>query len=238
MKFGICCSPERGHEYLDAGFDYVEMPAAVLAGDPRAYGDLPVEVTNVFFPGTVRLIGADPGPYREHARKVIEAAAGYGVSVMVLGSGTARTAPDGFDPTEAERIFVDIAAELNEMAAPFGIRVAPESLTRNETNVGNILGPFARALVARGLPYTADAYHVLHQGDDPVDWAYEMPVPPAHVHFASKARRTFEPDDPTLEPFFDRLKELGYDERISFEGNLEVPAGVVVSWLQKRLRVF
>ena len=236
MRFGICCSPDRGSEYLEAGFDYVELPAVALANDPGAYGNLRVDVTNVFFPGSIHLIGSDPTPYRGHAKKVIEAAATYGVSIMVLGSGGSRRAPPETTPQDAEKAFIDVAAELDSMAQAHGIRVCPESLNKSETNVGNDLGLLARALNANGLNYTADAYHVLRECGASPNWEDQLPHPPAHVHFASVSKRTFEPDDPMLVPFFDRLQALSYNGRISFEGGLDgVPAAQLLRWLRDRL---
>ena len=51
MKFGVCCSLEDVPVVLGAGFDYVELGASSLSDDPSVYKGLPVEATNLFFPG-------------------------------------------------------------------------------------------------------------------------------------------------------------------------------------------
>ena len=138
---------------------------------------------------------------------------------MVLGSGGARRAPAVGQEWEDD--FVEVAAALDEFAKVHGIRVVPESLNKSETNVGNDLEKLARSLHARGLGYTADAYHVLREEGVSPDWEKQIPFAPAHVHFASYERKVPQPDDRMLEPFFKRLKALGYRGRVSFEGSLE-----------------
>jgi sugar phosphate isomerase/epimerase len=200
----------------------------LLAGDQNAFAGLTVPVTNVFFPGSIKLFGPEKTPYLEYARMVIARAAAAGVRLMVLGSGASRTAPAGLDPLESEAQFVSIAEELDGIAQSHGMRIAPESLGREETNVGTDLGRLARALNERGVGYTADAFHVLREwrkeSSDPAPstdfWREKLPFPPSHVHFASERARTLEPDDPHLVGFFSRLRELGYDGRVSFEGEL------------------
>lgn len=145
---------------------------------------------------------------------------------MVVGSGGARRSPEGTDPSQAEAEFVSIAAEIQEMARPFGIVIAPESLNRSETNVGNDLAAFATALVAAGSGYTADSYHVLYEwradggsepATDPEFFAQQMPTKPDHVHLASAERVLPRGDDPELQAFAAQLRELGYDGRVSLE---------------------
>ncbi len=228
VRFGICCSPDQAVRFAGSGFDYVELPAVTLAQDPQAFAGLPVPVTNVFFPGSIKLYGEDREAYLAHARTVIPRAAEAGVRIMVLGSGASRKAPEGMDISVAESAFIDVAVELNEVARAHGVRIAPESLGREETNVGNDLGNLARSLRDRGLGYTADAYHVLREwrasdsssaAPSAEMWRDQLPFAPTHVHFASERARTLEPGDPHLTGFFQRLREVGYDGRVSFEGD-------------------
>jgi D-psicose/D-tagatose/L-ribulose 3-epimerase len=206
MRLGLCCGPSEGPAALAAGYDYVEYPAA--ANEPS-------ETTNLFFPPDVRL-------YEEGLKRgipIVEAAAGRGVRVMVLGSGGVRRAPAGMDDAEAR--FVEIAAELDRFARTLGLRVAPESLNPAETNVGTSLPDLARALAASGAPYTADSYHALVETGSPeadlAFWREQIPLAPLHVHFAPLDRSVPRGDEPSLRSFFARLRELGYDGRASLE---------------------
>jgi sugar phosphate isomerase/epimerase len=212
-------------EALDVGFDYVELGASSLLDNRAGYAEIRPEATNLFFRGDMRLHGVDHHDYLSYAREVVSAAAEVGVRVMVIGSGAARKAPDGFDIEEAEGAFLRIAAEIAEIAEPLGIVIAPESLNRSETNVGNDLGRLATELRTLQVAYTADSYHVISEwvfeGNEapvPIDhWRDQIPFLPAHVHIGGRDRVDPLPDDPDLQGFVKRLYELGYDGRLSLE---------------------
>jgi hypothetical protein len=101
------------------------------------------------------------------------------------------------------------------------VEIAPESLRREETNVGNYLGDLARMLQFKGIGYTADAYHLLHQPgaspDDPDFWRAEMPYAPLHVHISTSDRTWRVSEERDLKMFSMRLLELGYGGRVSLE---------------------
>jgi sugar phosphate isomerase/epimerase len=215
MRLGICCPIEKSEDFLAAGFDYVELPAVQILQAERS---VRAEVSNVFFPGTISFFGPDQAGWLSVGRRTIESAASAGVKLMVLGSGGSRRAPEA--GPESEQHFIDVAFALNEIAQGFGIEVAPESLNKSETNVGNDLGQLSALLAERRLGYAADAYHVLQEEGPTPDWEQQLPYRPSHVHFASLARNVPEADDPMIQSFFDRLKALNYIGRVSFEGNL------------------
>jgi sugar phosphate isomerase/epimerase len=226
MKFGVCCTLEEAPIVLNAGFDYVELGASSLSEDASIYKDLPVEATNLFFPGTVKLFGPNATPYLEIARSTVDRAAAIGVKLMVIGSGASRTAPDGTDRSIAEKEFLLVAAAVTDHAKQYGITIAPESLNRSETNIGNDLACLAEYLRWSGVGYTADSYHVLYEWhedfpneDAPSDehWAAQVPFLPSHVHIADLPRFAPKPSDPMVKGFAKRLLDLGYDGRVSLE---------------------
>ncbi|MFQ3668316.1 MAG: TIM barrel protein [Fimbriimonadaceae bacterium] len=235
MRIGICGGPEVARPAIDAGFDYVELPVQLLRGtsddfDAAPYADLNWESANLFFPGSFRIYGPDADDWRRYARRVAERAARLGIRVLVLGGGGIRRAPAGVEPAAAEAEFVETAATLHSIAWEFGVAVAPESLNRTETDVGNSLPDLAAALAAKGTPYTADAYHVLREWDlggrhgdpsAPEFWRSQIPHAPAHCHLADRTRNLPSLDDPPILAFLRRLVELGYDRRVS----LEAPVG-------------
>jgi len=229
MKYGICGGLDLAPRALAAGFDYVEVSASGFAlredFDPDEYRAAHAEASNLFFPGTIHLFGAEKTPYQEYVERVVGRAAEIGISVMVIGSGGSRRAPDGIDVDEANRGFVEVAGFVQDVAKRYGIVVAPESLNRSETNVGNDLESLARALQARGVGYTADSYHVLYEwaaeggegAPSAEHWREQVPFLPSHVHVGDLPRNAPEPGDPMIEGFATRLRELGYDGRISLE---------------------
>src|SRR5690242_299637 len=112
MRFGVCCSLNQALQVIEAGFDYVELPAGQLFGGPEGpdrekLEGIPVEATNLFVAGDLKLVGPDQGDVRGYAEKVIQRAALAGVKVMVIGSGAARRSPAGYDLDAAEGDFIE-----------------------------------------------------------------------------------------------------------------------------------
>jgi hypothetical protein len=236
MKVGICTSLEKAPLAVDAGFDYVELAVSEMMArdpwDPSAYIGLPIEVCNLFFPGGVQLFPADPVdqfdimPYIFEARKRLT---DVGVVIGVVGSGNQRRCPPDMDPGNAER---KLAFWLQTGMMVSGKTLfAPESLERSETNVGCNCASFCRNLKDIRLGYTADAYHLLKEWDadgreGALDypsadyWTDQMPHKPMHLHLAQLEGRLYpQVGDPMLVGFFARLREIGYDERVSLECN-------------------
>ncbi len=86
----------------------------------------------------------------------------------------------------------------------------------------------ARLLHERGVEYTADSFHVLkewdfeHPGTVPTaeHWVEQIPFKPAHIHIGDLPRNYPKADDPMMQGFAKRLREVGYDGRISLECSL------------------
>lgn len=223
MKFGVCADVAEASVIRDAGFDYVEVGASGFGGfdgdwEQAKYADVPILATNLFFDGRIKLFGEGRTPYREYAERTIARAASLGIPVMVIGSGASRRDRDG------DSGFVDVVAELSEIAKPVGITLAPESLNRTETNVGNDLRSLALALREHGVAYTADSYHILFEWDadgrslDLEDlYAEQVPFAPAHVHIADLPRVGVSAEDRMLRAFAARLKSLDYAGNVSLE---------------------
>lgn len=228
MKFGLCCDAQHAPIALSAGFDYVELPAHRLR-DLDCPPTLPIESTNLFFPGNVKLFDPKSPSAILVGIETIEQAAAFGVRTMVIGSGGTRNAPEGVDTDEGELKFCDVVAELQRFANQFDIRLAPESLNRSETNVGNSLVQLACRLQERGVGYTADAYHVLYEwkAENPDTsvpdrglWEEQLPFAPTHIHVADLDRHPPRANDPQLAGFVARLSELGYNGRVSLEAGV------------------
>ncbi len=225
MKFGICCSIENAPDAVAAGYDYVELGTFSLQGLDPAYtanpfAGLPVEATNLFFDGRLRLNGSNRTPVADYIRRSVERAANAGIKVMVIGSGGVRKV-EGDTPAAAGLEAFLRAAELAQMiASNYGIQIAPESLNALETNVGIDLPDFIQDLATVGVGYTLDTYHVLVQEDGKaVDWAIQIPFAPIHVHLGGRRRDVPTADDPHLIAAAARLRDLGYNDRVSYEGS-------------------
>lgn len=223
MRFGACGSLSEARHILDAGFDFVELPASTLDFEPwnsASFSGLPIHAANRFFPPGFKLFGPEATPFSPYARRVIERAASIGVRVIVIGGGAARSS----SAPSAEADFLEVAASLQGFAEPYGVQIAPESLSRHETNVGTHLGALATALNERGLAFTADSHQILAEWDADgrteslqVLMKRQIPFAPAHVHLANLPRTGVFADDPALKAFADRLVETGFRAAVSLE---------------------
>ncbi len=230
MRFGACTSIDQSEKWKSAGFDYIEVAAAPMREEgwsPAPYVTADVEATNLFFPGGVNIYDGSFDPV-EHVEIVGVCAAAVYAELMVIGSGGQRKHPEG--PEVGLASFVSIVKAMQE-AFPH-LPLVPESLNRTETNVGTDLGKLALALHAEGLGYTADAYHVLKEWDfdgreggletpSKAFWEAQLPHLPVHVHLSSIARTLPQEDDAQVIGFLKRLKELGYDGKMSLEGQFD-----------------
>ncbi|MBI5706351.1 MAG: TIM barrel protein [Armatimonadetes bacterium] len=239
MKFGVCCSLEQARTAIEFGADYVELGAVGFNGlqetwEPAKFEGLPIGATNLFFPGEIRLFGEDPTPdevWQLYVDRTLERAASLEVRLMVIGSGNSRKSPaPGLPVSKANEAFVSKVSWIQERARNHGITIAPESLNRTETNVGNDLGWMANALNRVRAGYTADSFHVLYEWDagmregDPGLAApsefyliEQIPIRPAHVHFGDLPRFYPKADDPMMQAFCRRLWEIEYDGLVSLE---------------------
>lgn len=227
-KVGVCSAFSRVDSMMAMGFDYVELSASGLAGmtdEARSHYETPR--SNLFFPSGISLFNNAYDRTLDAAQVSIEAAAECGVEVMVVGSGAWRNAPANANMTEAHEKFLKAVAEFQGYAIKFEIKIAPESLNRSETNVGNDLGAMARLLRTRGVGYTADSFHALQEARansrtaDAAFWEEQLPFAPLHVHMASAERLAPSSEDPEMIGFAARLKALKYKGTFSLELGVE-----------------
>lgn len=235
-----------GFDYVELSVSQMmagRWDATLPPWDTSEYEGLPIEACNLFFPGGVKLFSTnweERFPVIVYLNQAQQLLTQIGVAVGVVGSGNQRrclpdvTFPHQGDPFDylhgdsesAEEI---LARWLSVTSGPPGTVFAPESLERSESNVGVDCASFSRILKKHGVGYTADAYHLLKEWDadgregglsEPsvAFWADQLPHCPTHLHLAQlEGRRYPQPNDPMLNGFFRRLKELGYDARVSLE---------------------
>ena len=229
MKFGLCGSLDEAPLILEAGFDYVEGWAANLSSptverDARV-ADSRILRTNGFFGGDVKFYDATQSAIERGVATALNAAEA-GVELMVVGSGGARRAPEGAPASAYTAIFMSVVGAIQ---ASVGDRIilAPEPLNRFECNVGTDLSEMAALSEVVGCKYCADSYHVLKEwavDEIPAtiqNWRIAMPFAPAHVHISGGDRKPPRADDPDLQTFVARLRELDYAGNVSVEASRE-----------------
>src|SRR5262249_60070347 len=121
----------------------------------------------------------------------------------------------------AERQLVDFGRRMAAEARSHGITIAVEPLRRQETNIINTAAEGLALVNAIDVPnfqLMIDFYHLASEREDPaiVLTARDHLV---HLHMANPQGRAFPLawDEYDYAPFFARLREIGYNRRISVE---------------------
>lgn len=240
MKFACCI----GFESLDRletlkkhGYEGFETSFASLTNAPvekitalveksKELG-IPCISFNGMFPGNIKLLNGKDGysEVEEYLEKTFEKAAPLASPIVVLGSGGARTIPEGMSVETAKERF---AALLSDVIAPsakrHGVVIAIEELRREECNFINNCREAMELVNAVGKPeiqLLIDYYHAILGGDKLNEFAsYGSHI--KHVHIASPKndRRYPNIDDiGDCRGFFAALRLAGYEGYISLEGS-------------------
>ena len=242
LKLGCCMSMMArtadglGLENLpmlaEHGFDYVDVSLAHFMALPEserqrvkaALSDsgLPCEACNNFFPARYRLTGpsADHGAALRYAAEAVRAARSLGAEVIVFGSSKPRNVPHGFSRERAWDQLVSFAREVGEIAGEHDVTIAMEHLNRSESNILTSFSEnirFVREAAHPRIRALVDLYHVSLE-KEPIEDLLQGEGLLAHAHIAHLTGRTW-PVAATedLRAFFNTLKAIGYEGRVSVE---------------------
>jgi len=270
MKFGICCSPQQfatrdgetvaGLERLvevlaAAGADYVEFPVAVVQAEGDVQGfealrgalethGLRAQAFNSFIPGHQRIVGeVDLNAVLAFCQVALSRCKALGAEVIVLGSGSARRVPEGFDAQRARSQFIEFCRELAPIADDVQVDIAIEPLNKREDNFCNSVQDGAALMDEITHPrirLLADLYHMSEE-NEPMQNVADAGARLAHTHVADRARvapgTAAEEED--FVGFFRALRAADYRARCSFEGsfdNVETQIAPMIQFLQRRWR--
>src|SRR5262245_49519565 len=252
VQVGFCGPIKEVAAAKAAGFDYIELGTTEIAGlsdaefeqaarEIKATG-LPVPVTNLFLPGTLKVTGPviDRDAQMAYVTKAFDRLRTLGTQILVFGSGGARRVPDGFSQTEAFAQLVDFGKRIAPEAAKRGITIAIEPLRRQESNIINSAAEGLKLVEAIDHPnfqLMIDFYHLASEKEDPAI-VLKAKDHVRHLHVANPNGRVFPQkwDEYNYAPFFANLKAIGYDRRISMEGNttdLAAQAPVTIALLRR-----
>ena len=242
MKIGRCFGDfDSGdavfQSFSDMGYEYLEIPLCAAAGiddgrlarfRERAEANrLPIYASNVFFPGSVPLLGeaSDEGMVLDYAGTALRKASLLGIEIAVLGSGAARRRPDDMSADEASAGLSDIFGKIAELASGYGIVIALEPLNPGETNT--ITTSMEGLAMVERVGHTSfklllDNYHVNQSGDG-FDVVHKAARVLRHCHLAVVPDRSF-PGPGRMDSyagFFEALRAVGYGGNISVESSFE-----------------
>ena len=235
VRVGYCTGLKNLEAAKAAGFDYVEVSATEIASLSDADFDaaaakikqigIATPAANLFLPGTLKVTGPDidPAAQMAHVKKAFTRLAKLGTEVVVFGSGGARRVPDGFAKEEAFKQLVDFGRRAAVEARANGITITIEPLRKQETNIINTAAEGLELVNAIGDPnfqLMIDFYHLASEHEDP-GIVLRAKEHIRHLHMANPTGRVFPQkwEEFDYAPFFANLRAIGYDKRISVEGN-------------------
>jgi D-psicose/D-tagatose/L-ribulose 3-epimerase len=223
-------------EMESIGFDYIELSLSdVMKLDTTGFSSLKqrledssvkCEACHNFIPSNIRLTGpdADLTAACEYVRKAFRRAAQLGAKVVVFGSSGARNIPPGYPYSSARNQIVELLGRIGDQGEQHDLTVAVEALNRRESNIINTIGEalsFSRELNHPRIKLVFDYYHMLVENEDS-KIILEAGEQIRHVHISEPERRGFPVEDTqSYNEHFQRLKDIGYQGRVSIEAYTE-----------------
>ncbi len=246
MKIGICAGfTIEGDElfiphlkfYKQSGFDYLELALSAVADITQEQFDslvcylkrqeVAVPVCNMFFPAGYRLCGEgfSLDVIEEYLKVALPRAKCIGTKILVLGSGNARSIPPGFDSDTALSQLDSVLSLVHRHCESLGLILAPEHLSRLECNTLTTFEQTAKTAERFASPHfmaMLDSYH-FNLGNESGELVKKYSNYIVHVHCARTLGRAFPTvaDLPTIYEELAPIKQIGYNERITFECRFE-----------------
>ena len=232
MRFGICAALDRMQLVQDAGYDYIELPVAtVMAESPDSQFEsvaeevrsctIVPEAWNCLLPSDMKVTGPEIDKYRSERflRTAFERIEELGGEIVVFGSGDARKVPEGFPRDKAREQLLEFVTLAGQIAGTHGITVAVEPLDSRETNIINSIKECIELVDAADHPFVkvcADLFH-MDQENEPVREVLAAGNALVHIHTADTGR--LYPGSGTYlhREFFEALRSIGYNDRMSVE---------------------
>lgn len=233
---GVCSSIEKIDLLLEAKSTFLEVNIQNFFNPKESDAEfaskleqvkqysLPVYAGNCFFPGKMELIGdrVDLPAILSYVEIAMKRAEMTGTKIFVLGSGSARNIPKGFDRNKATKQFVGLCKQIAKIGEKYGIILVLEPLRKEETNFINTVKEGLKIVKEVDHPnfrILADFYHMACEKEGPeaiIDAADEL----RHCHIAEMELRSapgIKGDDFTT--YFRALKQIGYEGAIALECN-------------------
>ena len=231
---GVCTAMDNRAVALSSGCGFIEEGVSRLLVPDKPDSEfeknlailenhsLKVLACNGFIPGNMRLTG----PELKHnealnwAEIALRRAGKAGVKYIVLGSGTARRIPEGFDSEKARDQFVDFCKQVGKRAEGTGVTVVIEPLNKGETNFINTVtegADIVKRVNHKSIMLLCDLYHMMKDDEGP-ESIIKAGKYIKHCHIAEKETRSapgIKGDD--FRPYFNALKKIKYKGAISIE---------------------
>jgi D-psicose/D-tagatose/L-ribulose 3-epimerase len=185
--------------------------------------DMPVLDTYLFIPANIKLTGPniDKDQQMAYVRLALDRVSQLGARVVAMGSGPARSYPDGFSKDQAYAQLVDFCKRIAPEARARNIVIAIEPLRPQESNLIQSLAEaltFIKTVNDPNIQLNLDYYQFEMVKEDPADIlaAGDHIV---HVHMANPNGRVLPLrwDEYNYAPLFANLRKIGYKREMGVE---------------------
>lgn len=255
-KLGIASSLENDAVLYRSGFRFIGESVGNLLSPKLSNeqflqnvsllkkAECKVYMCNSFFPGDLKIAG-DQVKIQEvltYADTVFSRAAKLGIKAIILGSGSSRRLPEGYEVHKAKENFIKLAKKLANLAKQHHVKIFLESLNSTETNFITTLEQAASIVKAVNHPnfrLNADIYHMLKENEPP-QHIIDAGAIIEYCEIAEKDERTypgFKGDN--FIPYLKALKKIKYKGLIFIEGrwkDLKTEAPLAKAYLEKQLK--
>lgn len=235
IRLGVCSTPANLQAVQALGYDYLEYSFSTVAkmSDPdfeallkTATGSkIKIEAMNGFLPGDIKVVGpkVDNDQITRYLKPSLARADRLGTRIVVFGSAGSRKVPDGFSRDKAMEQLVAFLRLTSDLAKPYpGLTIVVEPLRTQESNIINTVKDgleLVKKVDRPNIRLHADLYHMAinKEGVDGVLEAGSVYL--KHTHIANPADRVYPKagDAFDYKPFFEALKKIGYQGRLSIE---------------------
>lgn len=245
MKIGACLgmgNPKNIEILKNIGYEYVETGLWEAYDADEAKKDaylnvlaktgLKCEASAYAFPGVYNSAGTqtkeDLDIAREKFYDVINKTRYMGNTILVVGAGGVRNFPQdkGYDIDNVYEQLAQVCAEvISPVCAEFGLTAALEGLRKAESPTFNLTEQAVMTAKKSGkdnIRVMTDYYHIFVEGEDMSKFStfgdYIV-----HAHIANPTGRIMpsEGDGAGYIDFFNELKKIGYNARLSVEAGVQ-----------------
>ncbi len=252
---GVCTSFSNAEMIASYGYTFIEETVGQLLMPDKSEEEfneifervkqspISIRACNSFIPGSLKSVGPDAvhPAILEYMETAFRRAKKIGVEYIVFGSGGSRSIPDGFPRDEARKQFIDLCSAMAPIAAKYDVVVVLEPLNTTECNFINSVtegGEIVEEVNHQNFRLLADIYHMLMDNEGPesiVKYGHLI----KHTHIAEKEGRAAPgTHNEDFRPYFEVLKKVGYQGRMSVEcrwEDLESQAATAIEAIKKQL---
>jgi sugar phosphate isomerase/epimerase len=235
VRIGYCSAINQIDSVKAAGFDYLELRTSEVAAlSDSDYQQLraklkqvglPVLDTYLFIPANIKLTGpnVDNDQQMAYVRLALDRASQLGARVVAMGSGPARSYPDGFPKDQAYAQLVDFCRRIGPEARARNITIAIEPLRPQESNLIGTLAEaldFIKLVNDPNIQLNLDYYQFEMVKEDPAD-ILKAGNHIVHIHMANPNGRVLplRGDEYNYAPLFANLWKIGYDREMGVEAS-------------------